>query len=282
VPDVLKRVAYAGAVLHCLSWAINADYEQPDPLHTILILAGAACLALIVRGDEHAGWAALGYALVTGLAFHLTFNPPVGFVDVHDATDEALRTLARGGNPYTHQFLQTRPIGSPFPYLPGELAFYALWKLAFGSIFLADRISAICILVVLAAMAPLVGRPIAALATALYGLSPMAVLRAADGSNDTALALLVYVGIVLLALALRSELATRLARAVRPKRKTSTGSIFGICSLQFHPRPPNSLIRRFSSSRRPRCSQRCSRWSDFQSRAWAELCSRGARCCWSR
>jgi hypothetical protein len=211
--EVLKRVAYAGAVLHCLSWAINANYEAPDPLHTVLIVAGAGCLALIARGDEHAGWAALGYALVVGFAFHLTFNPPIGFVDVHDATDEALRTLALGGNPYTHQFLQSRPIGSPFPYLPGELAFYGLWKLAFGSIFLADRIAAICILIVLAAIAPLVGRGIAALATALYGLSPMAVLRAADGSNDTALALVVYVGIVLLALALRSELATRLARA---------------------------------------------------------------------
>jgi hypothetical protein len=212
VPEILRRVAYAGAVLHCLSWAINANYESPDPLHMVLIIAGAACLALIVRGDEHAGIAALGYALVVGLAFHLTYNPPLVRVDVLDATDEALRTLAAGGNPYAHQFAQTHNIGAPFPYLPGELAFYGLWKFAFGSIFVADRVAGICILLMLAALAPLVGREIAALATALYGLSPMVVLRASEGGNDTALALLVCVGTVLLALAMRTTRASRLAR----------------------------------------------------------------------
>lgn len=213
MPELLKRVAYAGAVLHCLSWAINANYEKPDPLHTILILGGAGCLALVVRGDQHAGWAALGYALVVGLAFHLTYNPP-GYAgsDVIRATDEALRTLALGANPYTHVFVQTQNVGAPFPYMPGELAFYGLWKLAFGNIFIADRAAAICILIILAALAPLVGRPIAALATALYGLSPMAVLRAVEGSNDTALAFLVYVAVVLLALALRAPPEYRLAQ----------------------------------------------------------------------
>jgi 4-amino-4-deoxy-L-arabinose transferase-like glycosyltransferase len=212
MPEMLKRVAYAGAVLHCLSWAINANYEKPDPLHTILILAGAACLALIVRGDQHAGWAALGYALVVGLAFHLTYNPQgYGGSDVIKATDEALRTLTLGANPYTHVFLQTSNVGAPFTYMPGELALYGLWKLAFGNIFLADRVAAICILVILAALAPLVGRPIAALATALYGLSPMAVLRAVEGSNDTALAFLIYVAVVLLVLALRSPPENRFA-----------------------------------------------------------------------
>ena len=208
----LKRVAYAGAVLHCLSWAINANYERPDPLHTILILVGAGCLASIVLGYSAAGWAALGYALVVGLAFHLTYNPPgYGGSDVIKATDEALRTLALGANPYTHVFVQTQNVGAPFPYMPGELAFYGLWKLAFGNIFMADKAAAICILIMLAALAPLVGRPIAALATALYGLSPMAVLRAVEGGNDTALALLVYAAVALLALALRGPPESRLS-----------------------------------------------------------------------
>ena len=149
-------------------------------------------------------------ALVVGLAFHLTYNPPgYGGSDVINATDEALRTLALRANPYTHVFVQTQNVGAPFPYMPGELAFYGLWKLAFGNIFVADRAAAICILLMVAALATLVGRPIAALATALYGLSPMAVLRAVEGGNDTALAFLIYIAVVLLAIALRRPLENR-------------------------------------------------------------------------
>lgn len=89
--------------------------------------------------------------------------------DVIRASQEAAHVLLNGGNPYTHIFQDSIPAGTPLPYPPGEVIWYAIPVLITGSAQRMDQLSGIGILFLLGSLAPIVGASRAALSVAIYG-----------------------------------------------------------------------------------------------------------------
>jgi hypothetical protein len=164
----------------------------------VFVLLGAGVGWAAFQRGRGAGWIVLTYAAAVGVLDRIV-RVPFLESDVMPATDEAIRTLRQGQNPYTHFYLSTIPPGYPFPYPPGEVLFYAIPKAVFGQISDVDRWAGIVIVLLLASLAFSVGTSRAALATALYATFGLAAFLALDGSNDTSLALLLTAAIVLLA-----------------------------------------------------------------------------------
>jgi len=124
---------------------------------------------------------------------------PIVSSDVLSATKEAIGVLARGENPYSHVYQATIPPGGPFPYPPGEIAFYAIPNALFGRIDTVDQWTGIAILFLLGSLTLVVGPGQAAMATALYATFNLAAFRSLDGSNDVSLSFLLVLATVLLA-----------------------------------------------------------------------------------
>ncbi len=187
-----RRFSLLAAVGLGLIWSINsADYSHTKAWFTILLFVGFIAAALVVRDAPIAGRFTLFYACAVGVADRV-FRPAMLYVsDVIDATREALIVLFSGHNPYLHYFMMTRPMGSPFPYLPGELLFYGIPYAVFHSINEVDRAAGIATIFVLAAAAPLVGIGRASLCVALYAGFKLAAWDSVEGSNDGSLALLI-------------------------------------------------------------------------------------------
>lgn len=183
-----------------LFWSLNnADYHNVKPQLTFLFIAGTIVVFFILSGDRMAGWATLVYAGMVGAADRIFRDSALYVSDVIDASREAIGVLLAGGNPYVHDFVTTRPVHSPFPYLPGEMLFYGIPWLAVHSIDDWDRIIGIVTIVVLAALAPLVGIARTALCVALYSTFTLAAYGSVEGVNDGGLAFLMVVFAVLLA-----------------------------------------------------------------------------------
>jgi hypothetical protein len=190
-------------------WAIEStDYEHTQWWTAGLLLTAVLIGAALLRGVRFAPWLVLAHAVAVGFADRVV-RSPVGGSDVILVTKEAIGVVARGENPYTHYYETTIPPGSPFAYLPGELLFHAIPNAIFGGIDRVNQWSGIGVVVLLAALAPLVGPGRAALATALYGTFGLAAYRAMDGSNDTGLGFLLVLATVLLAW---SERPSRVSR----------------------------------------------------------------------
>ena len=204
------RVACVAALLALLLYGITGDYERPDPAHLVTLLVAAVCLPAALAGRRWAGYGAVACALMAGFYERLATSPWNGS-DVMVAIDEALRVWQSGADPYAHVFTQTNPPGEPFPYPPGALVFYALGKLTTGTIFGIDRWMGMLELVLLGLLLPIVGVAFAALILTLAALAAPLITHPAGGSNDTALATLLILAIVLMAwsYALREGLAAR-------------------------------------------------------------------------
>lgn len=206
------RIACVAALLPLLVYGIQGNYEQPDLPHLGMLLVGIACFAGALTGRRWAPFGVIAAALAIGW-YERMLNTPFNGNDVMLATNEALGVLASGGDPYSHVFSTTNPPGQPFAYPPGELLFYGLGKLATGTIFGLDRWAGIANLFVLAALFPIAGASLTALAVSVAAIAQPLAFSAANGSNDTAASFLALIAIVLLAGALAARDA-RLGRVL--------------------------------------------------------------------
>ena len=174
--------------------------DDPRPERILIIVAGIVLAWATLAGTVTAafvGW----YAVLIALAERLTKSPLDDYSDVLRATREALDVvMLEGGNPYTHVMTSTNPIGSPFPYPPGEFLFYLPAYLLFDDISRVDLAASVLITgcIVLAGLR--VGFDRVVLPAMVYATWLFSSFHAADGSNDTSAALLVVVALTLLAL----------------------------------------------------------------------------------
>jgi hypothetical protein len=198
-PNRGNSIVLLGAVTLGVFWAIGrANLVHVQPPVAGLLLIGVLVGTAVMRGWPLAPWATLVYSVLVGMADRIGRSAHI-FSDVMAVTQEAIGVLARGQNPYTHLFESTRPPSLGFAYLPGEVAFYAIPNAIVGHVVGTDRWAGIGIVLLLAALAPCVGPARASLATALYATFGEAAFRSLDGSNDTGLAFLVVLAVVLLA-----------------------------------------------------------------------------------
>ena len=196
--DPIDRIASIAAGLPLLIVGAGGNYEVPDPVHFVALIAGFTGIAGAL---VHKRWAGL-VILLTVLALGVYLRALAGdnrASDVMLATNEALTTLASGNNPYTHVYAFTNPPGSLFGYPPGELAFYGLARLLHANLFRVDMAAGILGLGVIASLSPLVGDGLAALAVGTLAVAVDVIFHSTDGSNDTAASLLVLIGIASLA-----------------------------------------------------------------------------------
>ena len=161
-------------------------------------LLGLGVLMAVAVGLRFSGSMALAFAVLVGFLDRIHREPYTG-TDVRAATAEAIRVLQAGGNPYTHRYLDTNPQGSPFAYPIGEPVFYWFHQVLFSRIDYADEVSGLAIILLLAALAPLVGSVRATLVTMGYSTFGLAAYFAMGGSNDTSFAFLIVLSLVLLA-----------------------------------------------------------------------------------
>ncbi len=199
VSNQLELPFAAAALAIGLFWTIGAaNYRHPQPSIFVLFVAGVLLGAALLLGYRFAPWAVLGYAASIGVADRFgraAFNGS----DVVGVTLEAIRLVARGVNPYAHTFVYSNPPGSPFPYLPGEIAWYGLVQRFTGQVVGTDKWAGIGVVLLLAALAVRGGPGRAALGAAIYATFEPAILRSLDGSNDTSLAFLIVLAVALLA-----------------------------------------------------------------------------------
>jgi len=182
-------------------WAVgNTSVDDPRPERVLIIVAGIVLAWTTLAGTVTAafvGW----YAVLIAFAERLTKSPLDDYSDVLRATREALDVVMReGGNPYTHVMTTTYPIGSPFPYPPGEFLFYLPAYLLFDDITRVDVASSVVITACIVLVGLRVGFDRVVLPAMLYATWLYSSFHAVDGSNDTSAALLVVVAITLLAL----------------------------------------------------------------------------------
>ena len=145
----------------------------------------------------------LAIAVLSGIGIRLILAPWTGS-DVVAGNDEALDLLRAGLNPYAQTLAHTNPPGGYFPYPPGELAFYAIQRALFGTLAAHDHWWGIAVMLLFAVLGPVAGYSRCALAAAIYGMCPISIAFSSDGSNDTALSLLVFAGVALLLYGLRA------------------------------------------------------------------------------
>jgi len=182
-------------------WAVsNTDAHEPPPERVLLIVVGLVLAVATVGGrlsPAFAGW----YAVLVAFSERFTKLPLENYSDVLRATREALDVLVLGhGNPYTHVFTSTYPVGSPFPYPPGEFLFYLPAYLWFDDITRVDLLASIAITACIVIAGLRVGFGRVAVPAMLYATWLYSSFHAGDGSNDTSAAFLVILAIVLLAL----------------------------------------------------------------------------------
>jgi len=200
----VDRVALIAAALPLIFFGIGGDYANPDPLHFWLLMAGAAGLGGAIARARWAGPLIVIALLVLGTIARLRAADFPGS-DVLPATDEAVRVLFGGANPYAHTYAATVPPGAVFAYPPGEIVFYAIAHLVGVPIGMVEHLSAILVLLTIVALVPLAGEGLAALALGLVAASGDLIVRTGDGSNDTSASLLVLAGFATLAWSLATR-----------------------------------------------------------------------------
>jgi hypothetical protein len=158
---------------------------QPGiPARSAVLLAVVVVALLVVSARWRIDVLVIGVLLVAGVALRLA--PSSGYSDVLTVTEAAVRVVLDGGDPYGHGYLESQPPGAPFAYGPLAL----LWYLpSLGSPGTMERLAAFLVLVLLA----LRGRP---LGLAVYAVTPVLVVAASDGSNDTSAGLLILVALL--------------------------------------------------------------------------------------
>jgi hypothetical protein len=202
VPQRGNRAAVLAALVLGLFWCIEGiDVNAPQVDRVALLLCGLVLGWAALRGMPLAAAGAAGYAVLVAASERLHRDLLEGGSDVMRATAESLEVVFAGGNPYTHTLQSTTPIGSPFVYPPGELAWYAVPYALFGDITRVDTWAGIAIVAAIAVAGVRVGMANVALPAMLYASWGAAGFRAVDGQNDVSGSLLVVLALVALAFA---------------------------------------------------------------------------------
>jgi hypothetical protein len=202
--------AVLAAVVLGLFWCIEGiDVNAPQLDRVVLLLAGLGLGWAALRQWSGAAGGTAYYAILVAGSERLHREPLQGGSDVLRATAESLDVVFAGGNPYTHVLQSTIPVGSPFVYPPGELAWYALPYVLFGDITRVDTWAGIAIVAAIVVAGFRLGMASVALPAMLYAAWGVAGFRAVDGQNDVSGSLLVVLALVALVFAERDGRWTR-------------------------------------------------------------------------
>ena len=203
-PRANSRAAVLAALVLGLFWCIEGiDVNAPQLDRVILLLAGLGLAWAALRGTPFVAGATAYYAVLVAASERLHRVPLADGSDVLRATMESLDVVFAGGNPYTHVLQSTIPVGSPFVYPPGELAWYAAPYVLFGDITRVDTWAGIAIVATIALAGLRIGMANVALPAMLYASWGVAGFRAIDGQNDVSGSLLVVLALVALVFAER-------------------------------------------------------------------------------
>jgi len=199
-----NRAAVLAALVLALFWCIEGiDVNAPQLDRVILLLTGLGLAWAALRGVPFVAGATAYYAVLVAASERLHRMPLLDGSDVMRATAESLDVAFAGGNPYTHVLQSTIPVGSPFVYPPGELAWYAVPYALFGDITRVDTWAGIAIVAAIALAGLRIGMANVALPAMLYASWGVAGFRAIDGQNDVSGSLLVVLAPVALVFAER-------------------------------------------------------------------------------
>jgi hypothetical protein len=205
VPQRANKPAVLAALVLGLFWCIEGiDVNAPQLDRVVLLLSGLGLAwAALCDVPLYAGCTAY-YAVLVAASERLHREPLLDGSDVMRATAESLRVVFAGGNPYAHVLQSTIPVGSPFVYPPGELAWYAGPYLLFGDITRVDTWAGIGVVAAISVAGLRLGMANVALPAMLYAAWGVAGYRAIDGQNDVSGSLLVVVALVALVFAERT------------------------------------------------------------------------------
>jgi hypothetical protein len=203
-PRVNNRPAVLAALVLGLFWCVEGiDVNAPQVDRVVLLLAGLALAWAALRDAPLAAAGTAAYAVLVAASERLHREILEGGSDVLRATAESLDVVFAGGNPYTHVLQSTTPVGSPFVYPPGELAWYAVPYVVLGDITRVDTWAGIAIVAAIVVAGFRLGMANVALPAMLYASWGVAGYRAVDGQNDVSGSLLVVLALVALVFAER-------------------------------------------------------------------------------
>jgi hypothetical protein len=203
-PRVNSKAAVLAALVLGLFWCIEGiDVNAPQLDRVVLLLTGIVLAWAALRDAPFVAGATAYFAVLVGASERLHRMPLLDGSDVLRATAESLDVVFAGGNPYTHVLQSTIPVGSPFVYPPGELAWYAVPYLLFDDITRVDTWAGIAIVAAIAVAGLRIGMASVALPAMLYASWGVAGFRAIDGQNDVSGSLLVVLALVALVFAER-------------------------------------------------------------------------------
>jgi hypothetical protein len=202
LPRANNKPAVVAALVLGLFWCVEGiDVNAPQLDRVVLLLAGLGLAWAALRDVPLVAGATAYYAVLVAASERLHREPLQSGSDVMRATKESLDVVFAGGNPYTHVLQSTVPVGSPFVYPPGELAWYAGPYVLFGDITRVDTWAGIAIVAAIAVAGFRVGMGSVALPAMLYASWGVGGFRAVDGQNDVSGSLLVVVALVALVFA---------------------------------------------------------------------------------
>lgn len=203
-PRVNSKPAVLAALVLGLFWCVEGiDVNAPQLDRVVLLLTGLGLAWAVLRDTPLAAGCTACYAVLVAASERLHREPLQGGSDVMRATAESLDVVFAGGNPYTHVLQSTIPVGSPFVYPPGELAWYAGPYLLFGDITRVDTWAGIGIVAAIAVAGFRLGMANVALPAMLYAAWGVGGYRAIDGQNDVSGSFLVVLALVALVFAER-------------------------------------------------------------------------------
>ena len=221
---ILAMQRYAAIAACAIVWAVatlNTNTEQPD-FAVLLAGLGAAVIGVLLLTTRMSPWVALAYVTIAGAALRLQ-QPIIVDSDVWKSIIEGNAILFGGHDPYALCCQTTDPPGSPLPYLPGALLYGLMQNGWWHGLAQFDRPAGIAVVLAIAALARFYGPGWAALAGSIYAISVLSIWRAVDGSNDTALAALLAIGVVALVY----------ARATPDAKPRWTLALYAISALFF-------------------------------------------------
>ena len=199
---VNSRPAVLAALVLGLFWCVEGiDVNAPQVDRVLLLLAGLGLVWAALRDVPLAAAGAAVYAVLIAASERLHRELLPDGSDVLRATTESLDVVFAGGNPYTHVLQSTNPVGSPFVYPPGELAWYAVPYVVLGDITRVDTWAGIAIVAAIVVAGFRLGMANVALPAMLYASWGVAGYRAVDGQNDVSGSLLVVLALVALVFA---------------------------------------------------------------------------------
>ncbi len=202
MPPRANSAAVLAALVLGLFWCVEGiDVNAPQLDRVVLLLAGLGLAWAALRGTPFVAGATAYYAVLVAASERLHRQPLLDGSDVMRATAESLDVVFAGGNPYTHVLQSTVPVGSPFVYPPGELAWYAVPYVLFGDITRVDTWAGIAVVAAIALAGLRIGMANVALPAMLYASWGVAGFRAIDGQNDVSGSLLVVLALVALVFA---------------------------------------------------------------------------------